>query len=99
MPSEIIRGRATSCCSLAVHTSAARDPCNAASDWVGSCAITIKRRRDRKPKVQSWNSDFAILRAAIGDRIRGTILSLKPRPNLERADIKERRSKLRVEID
>ena len=31
--------------------------------------------------------------------IRGTILSLKPRPNLERADIKERRSKLRAEIE
>jgi hypothetical protein len=29
-------------------------------------AITIKRRRDRTPKVQSRNSDFAILRAAIG---------------------------------
>ena len=24
--------------------------CNAGSDWVGSCAITIKRRRDRTPK-------------------------------------------------
>ena len=31
--------------------------------------------------------------------IRGTILSLKPRPNLERADIKETRTKLRAEIE
>jgi aminotransferase class V len=67
MPSEIIRGRAMSCCSLAIRISAAgRSLFNAASDWVGSCAITIKRRRDRTPKVQSWNTDFAILRAAIG---------------------------------
>ncbi len=36
---------------------------NAASDWVGSCAITIKRRRDRTPKVQS---ETLIPRAAIG---------------------------------
>ena len=32
---------------------------------MGSCAITIKRRRDRTPKVRSRNSDSAILRAAI----------------------------------
>jgi len=33
---------------------------------VGSRAITIKRRRDRTPKVQSRKSDSANLRAAIG---------------------------------
>jgi hypothetical protein len=27
--------------------------CNAVSDWVGSCVIIIKRRRDRAPKAQS----------------------------------------------
>jgi pimeloyl-ACP methyl ester carboxylesterase len=32
---------------------------------VGFCAITIKRRRDRTPKVRSRNSDSAILWAAI----------------------------------
>src|SRR5213078_4504097 len=53
MLSAIIRGRATSCCSLAIQTSTARGPRNAASDWVGSCATTIKRQRDRTPKVQS----------------------------------------------
>jgi hypothetical protein len=26
---------------------------NAVSDWVGSCVITIKRRRDRAPEAQS----------------------------------------------
>src|ERR1019366_5157149 len=50
MPSGIIRGRATSCCSLAIQASTARGLCNAASDRVGSCAITIKRRPDRTPK-------------------------------------------------
>jgi hypothetical protein len=47
------QGRTTSCCSLAIQTSTARGLCNAASDWVGSCAITIKARPDRMPKVSS----------------------------------------------
>ena len=34
-------------------TSAAPGPCNAVSDWVGSCVITIRRRRDRAPRAQS----------------------------------------------
>jgi len=42
---------------------------------------------------------WAFLYVGFRGGIRGTILSLKPRPNLERDDIKERRSKLRVEID
>jgi hypothetical protein len=53
MRSGTTRGRATSCCSLGRRTSAASNPYDAASDWVGSCAITIKRQRDRRPKVQS----------------------------------------------
>src|ERR1700752_3793657 len=53
MPSEIIRGRATTCCSLMIHTSAARCLCNAPNDWVGSCAITIKRQHNRTPCLQS----------------------------------------------
>src|SRR5216683_269350 len=47
MPSGIIRGRATSCCSLGVRTSAAPGLFNAASDWADSCAITIRRQRER----------------------------------------------------
>jgi hypothetical protein len=31
----------------AIQASAAPGPCNAVSDWVGSCAITAMRRRDR----------------------------------------------------
>ena len=34
-------------------TSVRRAGRNAVSDWVGSCVITIKRRRDRAPKAQS----------------------------------------------
>ena len=49
MLSAIIRGRTTSCCSLAIQASNARGLCDAASDWVGSCAITIKRRREGAP--------------------------------------------------
>ena len=37
----------------AIQASAAPGTCNAVSDWVGSCVITIKRRRDRSPKAQS----------------------------------------------
>src|SRR6202521_325777 len=51
----IIRGRTTSCCFLAIQTSPPRGLCNAASDWVGSCAITIKRRRDRTPNSVRFN--------------------------------------------
>src|SRR5438128_10707915 len=67
MLSGITKGKATSCCSLAIQTSTARSPCNAASDWVGSCAIIIEKQRDRTSKVQSeiLNSDSV---AAIGDR-------------------------------
>src|SRR5215831_10881725 len=51
MPSEITRARVTSCCSLVIRISAtSRSLFNAGSDWVGSCAITIKRRRDPTPK-------------------------------------------------
>src|SRR5262249_51391376 len=51
MPSGITRARVTSCCSLVIGISAtSRSLFNAGSDWVGSCAITIKRRRDRTPK-------------------------------------------------
>jgi putative transposase len=35
------------------QASAAPGTCNAVSDWVGSCVITIKRRRDRAPNAQS----------------------------------------------
>src|SRR5690349_15573017 len=45
--SGIIRGRAMSCCSLGIQTPAASSPCNVVRDWAGSCAITIKRRRDQ----------------------------------------------------
>jgi hypothetical protein len=47
------RGRAPPCCSLAIQTFTARAPCNAASDWVASCAITTKRQHNRTPKVRS----------------------------------------------
>jgi hypothetical protein len=47
MLSAIIRGRTMSCCSPAIQASAAPGTCNAVSDWVGSCVITIKRRLDR----------------------------------------------------
>jgi hypothetical protein len=43
----ITKGRAMSCCSLAIRTFVARGPFNVASDWAGSCTITIKRRRER----------------------------------------------------
>ena len=46
--------------SLMIRISAAsRSLFNAGSDWVGSCAITIKRRRDCTPKVQSPFCDSA----------------------------------------
>jgi hypothetical protein len=44
--SEIIRGRVTSCCFLGQTIGSARGLCGAAIDWVGFCAIIIKRRRD-----------------------------------------------------
>jgi hypothetical protein len=44
--SEIIRESPTSCCFLASRRRAARSRCDAASDWVEFCAISIKRRRE-----------------------------------------------------
>jgi hypothetical protein len=43
------QGRAMFCCFLGICTATARGLCGAASDWVGFCAITIKRRCDRAP--------------------------------------------------
>src|SRR5262252_9739498 len=60
MPSGTTRARVTSRCSLVMRISAAsRSLFNAGSDWVGSCAITIKRRVIAHPKVQSRYSDPA----------------------------------------
>src|SRR5215510_3173647 len=69
MPSAITRARVTSCCSPVIRISAAsRTPFNVGSDWVGFCAITIKRRRNRTPpKVQSWNSGSARCAWEIGE--------------------------------
>ncbi len=46
MASEIIRGRATSCCFLEQPIGSATGRCSAASDWADSCATTIERRLD-----------------------------------------------------
>ena len=53
MPNGITKGRAMSCCSLGVPTTAATGMFNAAGDWAACCVITIERRRDRAPKAQS----------------------------------------------
>jgi hypothetical protein len=47
LPSATIKARATSCSSLGTGTSIVGGPSNVASDWADSCAITIKRRRER----------------------------------------------------
>jgi len=59
MLSAIIRGRITSCCSLAIPTSAARELCNVARGWAGSCVITIKKRREMAGK--SWMSPVKLV--------------------------------------
>ncbi len=46
MLSEIIRGKAMSCCFLGIRTFVASSPCNVARGLVGSCVITIKRQRE-----------------------------------------------------
>src|SRR5262245_6872653 len=67
MPSGITRARVTSCCSLVIRISAtSRSLFNAGSDWVGSCAITIKRRRDRTPKGSIPELRFCAMR--LGNR-------------------------------
>src|SRR4030088_355492 len=49
MPNGIPKGRAMSCCSLGVRTSAATGLFNAASDWAACCVITIRRQRNGVP--------------------------------------------------
>src|SRR5262249_2594620 len=46
---QIIRGRATSCCSLGIRTSAATGLFNVASGWAACCVIIIRRRRNGAP--------------------------------------------------
>jgi len=55
----IIRERTTSCCSLAIQTSTARELCNVARGWAGSCVITIKKRREMASK--SWMSPVRLV--------------------------------------
>src|SRR4051812_27582592 len=50
MPNGTTKGRAMSCCSLAVQTPAATGLFNAASDWAACCVITIRRQRNGVPK-------------------------------------------------
>jgi Integrase core domain len=58
------QGRVTSCCFLVPRTSTTSSSLfNAATDWVGCCAIIIKRLRDRTPNVPYRT---LIVRAAIG---------------------------------
>ena len=52
MLTAIIRARTTSCCSLATQTFTARALYDVASDWEGSCVITIKKPRELACK--SW---------------------------------------------
>src|SRR5713226_1523826 len=49
MPNGITKGRAMSCCSLGVPTTAATGMFNAASDWAACCVITIRRQRNGVP--------------------------------------------------
>ena len=46
MLSAITRGRATPCRSPGIPAITGKGLCSAASDWVGCCDITIKRRRE-----------------------------------------------------
>src|SRR5262249_40406788 len=38
-----------------IRASAARSLCDVVKDWAGSCAITIKRRRDQRGFAMKWN--------------------------------------------
>ena len=46
MPSGIIKGSPTSCCSVGSRKLVGTGLCNVARGWVGSCVITIKRLRE-----------------------------------------------------
>jgi hypothetical protein len=48
-----------SCCSLGIGLVTARGLCNAASDWVGSCVITFKKRREA---VEAPQMNFLTIR-------------------------------------
>jgi hypothetical protein len=53
MPSGIIKGSPTSCCSVGQQKLVARNLCNVARDWAGSCVITIKRLRELAGKSRT----------------------------------------------
>ena len=46
MPSGIIKGSPTSCCSVGSRKRVVRSLCNVARGWVVSCVITIKKLRE-----------------------------------------------------
>jgi len=46
MPSGIIKGSPTSCCSVGSRKLVGTGLCNVARGWVGSCVITIERPHD-----------------------------------------------------
>ena len=64
-PSAIIRGGTTSCCFLVTRKRIEAGLCNVASDWVGFCAITI-----RKPGELAGKSQLIRVRLAITLRLR-----------------------------
>jgi len=43
------------CCFLGIRTATVKGLCGAASDWVGSCAITIERRLDARGPFQFFD--------------------------------------------
>src|SRR5262245_9846113 len=79
MPSGITRARVTSCCSLVIRISAtSRSLFNAGSDWVGSCAIAINRRRDRQANSSSPDLLFSRCDCEIEEVAEAALLPAAP---------------------
>ena len=102
----IIRGSAISCCSLGIGLATARGLCNAASDWVGFCVITIKRRREaaeapffglrylghmiKEGSILCRCSSAAVRHAPAGRRRRGTGRGTPSVPHIPRVSTGDR---------
>ena len=80
----------TFCCSPALQSSTPRGQCNAGSGWVGSCATTIKRRRDRQPNSVQFNSNCDFV--AVIERMRKPRKSIRYPLSTTPAPVRLRRS-------
>ena len=80
MPSGIIKGSPTSCCSVGSRKRVVRSLCNVARGWVFSCVITIKKLRELagKSRPMAGRATYAKTDALLTTMTAGELASQLP---------------------